>query len=155
MPMPIILDVKIKSGKVERVKLPVEIWQKNTEWSFKYNSTEEIESITLDPDHVFPDSNEANNVWTAGKGVIEKDLILDGYLGMYSNTQSPMKITFSEENGVLTAAIPNYPTFSVEPIGENLFESKMAGLKFQFNESQTGFDMIIGNTQKILFTKDK
>jgi hypothetical protein len=155
MPMPIILDVKIKSGKVERVKLPVEIWQKNTEWSFKYDSTEEIESITLDPDHVFPDSNEANNVWTAGKGVIEKDLILDGYLGMYSNTQSPMKITFSEENGVLTAAIPNYPTFSVEPIGENLFESKMAGLKFQFNESQTGFDMIIGNTQKILFTKDK
>jgi hypothetical protein len=33
--------------------LPVEIWQKNTEWSFKHDSTEEIESITLDPDHVF------------------------------------------------------------------------------------------------------
>jgi hypothetical protein len=46
---------------------------KNTEWSFKHDSTEEIESITLDPDHVFPDSNEANNVWTAAKGVIEKD----------------------------------------------------------------------------------
>jgi hypothetical protein len=25
-----------------------------------------------DPDHVFSDSNEANNVWTAAKGVIEK-----------------------------------------------------------------------------------
>jgi hypothetical protein len=32
---------------------------KNTEWSFKHDSIEEIESITLDPDHVFPDSNEA------------------------------------------------------------------------------------------------
>jgi hypothetical protein len=42
------------------------------QWSFKHDSTEEIESITLDPDHVFPDSNEANNVWTAAKGVIEK-----------------------------------------------------------------------------------
>jgi hypothetical protein len=155
MPMPLILDVKTKSGKVERVKLPVEIWQKNTEWSFKHNSTEEIESITLDPDHVFPDSNEANNVWTTAKGVIEKDLILDGYLGTYSDTQSPMKITFSEENSVLSAAIPNYPIFSVEPIGKDLFESKRAGLKFQFNDSQTGFDMIIGNTQKIPFTKDK
>jgi hypothetical protein len=41
-----LLDVKTKSGKVERVKLPVEIWQKNTEWSFKHDSTEEIESIT-------------------------------------------------------------------------------------------------------------
>jgi len=43
----------------------------------------------------------------------------------------------------------------VEPIGKDLFESKRAGLKFQFNESQTGFDMIIGETQKIPFTKDK
>jgi hypothetical protein len=68
----------MKTKKWEgRDKLPVEIWQKNTEWSFKHDSTEEIESITLDPDHVFPD-NEANNVWTAAKGVIEKDLILDG-----------------------------------------------------------------------------
>jgi hypothetical protein len=29
------------------------------------------------------DSNEANNVWTAAKGVIEKDLILDGYLNLF------------------------------------------------------------------------
>jgi hypothetical protein len=46
MPMPIVLDVNQKSGKVERINLPVEIWQKNTVWSFKHNSTEEIESIT-------------------------------------------------------------------------------------------------------------
>jgi hypothetical protein len=28
MPMPIVLDIKLKSGGVQRVKLPVEIWQK-------------------------------------------------------------------------------------------------------------------------------
>ncbi|TDE05493.1 M1 family metallopeptidase [Flavobacterium hiemivividum] len=155
MPMPIILDVKTKSGKVERIKLPVEIWQKNKEWSFKHNSTEEIESITLDPEHVFPDSNSENNVWTSDKGTVEKDLILDGYLGSYSNAQAPIKIAFSEKNGVLNVLITDYPSFSVEPIGKNLFESKRAGLKFQFNESQTGFEMIIGDTQKIPFTKDK
>jgi hypothetical protein len=38
MPMPIILDVKTKVGRL--VKLPVEIWQKNTVWSFKHDSTE-------------------------------------------------------------------------------------------------------------------
>ncbi|NGY37087.1 M1 family metallopeptidase [Flavobacterium sp. XN-5] len=155
MPMPIILDVKTKSGKVERIKLPVEIWQKNKEWSFKHNSTEEIESITLDPEHVFPDSNSENNVWTSDKGTVEKDLILDGYLGSYSNAQAPIKIVFSEKNGVLNVLITDYPSFSVEPIGKNLFESKRAGLKFQFNDSQTGFEMIIGDTQKIPFTKDK
>ena len=155
MPMPIILDIKTKSGKVDRVNLPVEIWQRNTSWSFKHNSTEEIESITLDPDHVFPDNNEGNNEWNSVSGVIEKDIILDDYLGTYSNTKAPIKITFTEKNGVLNALITNYPQFSVEPIGKDLFESKRAGLKFQFNDNKTGFDMIISDNQKIPFTKDK
>jgi hypothetical protein len=49
-----------------------------------------------------------------------------------------------EENSVLSAAIPNYPMFSVEPIGKDLSLKS----RIQFNESQTGFDMIAGNTQK-------
>jgi hypothetical protein len=65
--MPVVLDIKTKSGKVTRVKLPVEIWQKNKDWTFKYNSTEEIESVILDPDHVFPDCNESNNTWKSAK----------------------------------------------------------------------------------------
>ncbi|NRS88831.1 hypothetical protein HNQ02_001749 [Flavobacterium sp. 7E] len=155
MPMPVILDVKTKSGKIDRVQLPVEIWQRNTSWSFKHDSTEEIESITLDPEHVLPDNNEANNVWSSGTGVIEKDIILDGYLGTYSNTKAPIKITFSEKNSVLNVTITDYPEFSVEPVGKDLFESKRAGLKFQFNEDKNGFDMIISESQKIPFTKDK
>ena len=67
MAMPVIMDVKTKSGKVTRLKLPVEIWQKNVDWTFKHNSTEEIESIILDPDHVFPDCNEKNNTWKSAK----------------------------------------------------------------------------------------
>jgi hypothetical protein len=67
MAMPVVLDVKTKSGKVTRVKLPVEIWQRNVDWTFKHNSTEEIESVTLDPDHVFPDCNESNNSWKSAK----------------------------------------------------------------------------------------
>jgi len=67
MVMPVILDIKTKSGSVSRVKLPVEIWQKNKDWTFKYNSTEEIESVTIDLDHVFPDSNESNNTWKSAK----------------------------------------------------------------------------------------
>ncbi len=63
MAMPVILEVKFKSGKTDRIKLPVEIWERNTSWRFKYPSTEEIESVTYDPDHVFPDYNSDNNVW--------------------------------------------------------------------------------------------
>ncbi len=63
MAMPVILEVKTVSGKTDRVKLPVEIWERNSTWSFKYPSTEAIESVTYDPDNVFPDINANNNVW--------------------------------------------------------------------------------------------
>jgi hypothetical protein len=49
-------------------------------------------------------------------GVIEKDLILDGYLGTYSNAQSN-EITFFEENSVLVLRF-QLSYFSVEPIGK-------------------------------------
>jgi len=67
MVMPVILDIKTKSGKITRIKLPVEIWQKNKDWTFKHNSTEAIESVVVDPDHVFPDCNESNNTWRSTK----------------------------------------------------------------------------------------
>ncbi len=63
MAMPVILEIKTKSGKTSRIKLPVEIWERNTAWRFKYPSTEEIESVTYDPDKVLPDFNPDNNVW--------------------------------------------------------------------------------------------
>jgi hypothetical protein len=63
MAMPVILEVKTTGGKTDRIKLPVEIWERNATWTFKYPSTEEIESVTYDPDKVLPDYNSDNNVW--------------------------------------------------------------------------------------------
>jgi hypothetical protein len=67
MPMPVILEIKTKSGKVSRLKLPVEVWQRNKQWTFIYPSVEEILSVVLDPDKVLPDSNSENNSWTSAK----------------------------------------------------------------------------------------
>jgi aminopeptidase N len=63
MAMPVILEIKTKSGKTDRLKLPVEIWERNNSFVVKYPSTEEIESVTYDPDKVLPDYNPDNNVW--------------------------------------------------------------------------------------------
>ncbi|WP_281239468.1 M1 family metallopeptidase [Flavobacterium praedii] len=154
MAMPVVLDIKTKSGKVTRVKLPVEVWQRNVEWSFKVNTTEEILTVTLDPDHAFPDVNEKNNIWKSGTGVVEKDIILDGYLGKFSTKAAPLKIEFTEKNSVLYAEITDYPKFGLTPSGKDAFESKEAGVSFQFNEAKNGFDMLIGTDQKIPFTRD-
>jgi hypothetical protein len=63
MAMPVILEIKTVSGKVERLKLPVEIWERNNSFVVKYPSTEEIESATYDPDKSLPDYNPDNNIW--------------------------------------------------------------------------------------------
>jgi hypothetical protein len=63
MAMPVVLEIKTKSGAVDRVKLPVEIWERNVSWQFRYPSTEEIESVTYNPDKQLPDYNAANNTW--------------------------------------------------------------------------------------------
>lgn len=63
MAMPVILEIKTVSGKIDRIKLPVEIWERNNSWKFKYASTEAIESVTYDPDKVLPDFNPENNIW--------------------------------------------------------------------------------------------
>ncbi|MGY4539125.1 hypothetical protein ACVW0P_003553 [Mucilaginibacter sp. UYNi724] len=61
--MPGILEIKTVSGKIERLKLPVEIWERNSTFVVRYPSTEEIQSVTYDPDKVLPDYNPDNNVW--------------------------------------------------------------------------------------------
>jgi len=66
MAMPVILEIKTKSGKTTRVNYAAEIWERNSSWSFKFPSTEEIESVTYDPDNVLPDYNPDNNVWAKG-----------------------------------------------------------------------------------------
>ena len=66
MPMPVELELKTVSGKTSRIKLPVEVWERNTSWTFKAPVEEALESVVLDPDKALPDMNAANNSWKAG-----------------------------------------------------------------------------------------
>ncbi|HEY6142664.1 MAG TPA: M1 family metallopeptidase [Flavobacterium sp.] len=154
MAMPVILDVKTKDGKVSRVKLPVEIWQKNKNWTFKHNSTEEIENITIDPDHAFPDSNESNNTWTSATGIIEKDVDLRGYLGTFSNKDYIGTIVLTLKRGIVFAEITDYPKIIINYIGDNTFESKYAGLQFKFNENKKSFILVWSDGNKVEYTRE-
>ena len=55
---------------------------------------------------------------------------------------------------MLFAEITDYPKFGLTSIGKDKFESKEAGVTFQFNEAKNGFDMIISSDQKLPFTRD-
>jgi hypothetical protein len=154
MAMPVVLEIKTKSGDVTRVQLPVEIWQRNTSWAFKVASIEEIETITLDPDHVFPDINTANNVWSADKSELERAVILDDYLGKYVSKQIPIKINFTEENGNLvgTPEENQGPALSFESTGKGKFGIEKEGVEIQFNEANSEFILKM-HGKEFLFTK--
>lgn len=154
MAMPVVLEIKTKSGAVSRVKLPVEVWQRNSDWKFKLNTTEEIASITIDPDRAFPDVNPVNNVWEAGKSELEKEPVLDAYLGKFSSKQIPIKINFTNEDGSLvgTPEEGQGPSLSFESVGKDKFKSDAAGVELQFNEAKNEFIINMGG-QSFLFTR--
>jgi hypothetical protein len=61
MALPVTVEIKEESGKVARVNLPAEIWQRGSTWTFAYKSSSKITYAIIDPDHVLPDVNPENN----------------------------------------------------------------------------------------------
>ena len=65
MALPVTVKVTEQNGRTATVKLPVEIWQRGAEWTFKYPSTSPITSVILDPGFQLPDVYRSNNSWLA------------------------------------------------------------------------------------------
>lgn len=65
MILPVIVKLEESNGKKSTIKLPVEIWQRGSIWTFKYPSTSKINKVILDPENVLPDVNRKNNEWIA------------------------------------------------------------------------------------------
>lgn len=63
MAMPVELKITQRNGKSEIVKLPVNIWQRDSVWTFKYPSKQPLKSIVIDPNGELPDSDLSNNIW--------------------------------------------------------------------------------------------
>ena len=154
MVMPVVLEIKTKSGAVSRKSLPVEIWERNVDWTFKVDTNEELDSITIDPDNKLPDSNPENNVWTNEKNGITQVESLTPYLGKFSSQQLPIKITFTEEDESLVINSPGQPATALDSKGAGKFTLEQAGLLIQFNEAKDAIKLSVG-PQSFDFTRDK
>ena len=137
MAMPVQLEIRTKSGKTERVNLPFEIWQRNKSWTFKHDSIEAIESITLDPSHVFPDCNPANNTWISGKNTLDDDFVVTPYLGVFSSNQMRVKLTFSENDYQLMLQFTGQNPYPLEPMGKDKFGFAGTDMTFQFSPDKS------------------
>jgi len=154
MVMPVVLEIKTKSGATSRKSLPVEIWQRNNVWTFKIDTTEELDKITIDPDNSFPDYNDTNNIWTDAKNGIEKSESLSPYLGKYSSNKIPIKITITQEDESLVLNTAGQPSMALESKGTGKFTLDEAGLVIQFNDAKDSFTLKVSG-QSFDFSKDK
>ena len=142
MPMPVTLEITNISGKKTIHKLPVEIWKRNSKWTFKYNSNEPLKKIVVDPNYVLPDINSANNIWTP-EIASENAENLEGYIGEYKSASFPMSVSIIEENGDLVAIAEGQPKLNLSNEGNGKFTFDEAGLEIQFDSEKNGFEMNI------------
>lgn len=61
LPMPFTVEVKFKDGSKKRFYLPVETWLQYKQITYTLPTTQEAESVTIDPDAALPDLNRGNN----------------------------------------------------------------------------------------------
>ncbi len=84
MAMPVEIEVTFEDGTTHRKKLPVEIWMTGAEYVYHLeDSDKKIKKVEIDPDHLVPDVNLANNEYKnlepapEGQNV---DTVLSSYL---------------------------------------------------------------------------
>lgn len=63
MALPVVAKITEENGKVQTIKLPVEIWQHGAKWVFRCNSASKIKQVVLDPDNLIPDTDRSNNTY--------------------------------------------------------------------------------------------
>jgi hypothetical protein len=65
MVLPAVVEVTFQDGSSRRVTLPADSWIQSASVGIELDSTQPVSAVTVDPDHVLPDRDRANNVWKA------------------------------------------------------------------------------------------
>lgn len=63
IPMPVVFKVTFDDETTEMGTLPVEVWQRQSEWDYLVKSGKKIRSVEIDPQRLLPDVDGTNNTW--------------------------------------------------------------------------------------------
>jgi D-alanyl-D-alanine carboxypeptidase len=86
--------------------------------------------------------------------IVLKSEDLDKYLGIYSSTQLPLKITISKNNTTLMAQATGQDAFLLEAPAKDQFVFNQAGIELLFDTSKAEMTLNQGG-ETFLFTRDK
>jgi len=63
MAMPCTVEIVLKDGSKQNLALPVETWMQSAVHTIHLPTTQPLQSVTIDPVAMLPDSNRGNNSW--------------------------------------------------------------------------------------------
>ena len=153
LPMPTTVQVKFKDGTEQMVKLPIEVWKRNKEWTFKIDSNKEIDMVKLDPNSKIPDVDAKNNTWTSAQAKPMEKINIKDFTGTYGSKDLPLKITFTEKDNKLYAQATGQQAFPLEYTGDNTFTFEMAQISMIFSKDKKTITFNQGG-KEFKFTKE-
>ncbi len=65
MPMPVRATVTTADGTKQNIRLPVDVWRDGPTHTLELGTSQPLQRVALDPAGKLPDTNPANNTWTA------------------------------------------------------------------------------------------
>ncbi len=152
LPMPVNGEITFKDGSRQSFTLPVEVWKRNTQWTFELPTDKEITSVRLDPKGNYPDADLTNNTFRFTSASAEsEDLKL--YAGTFASTQLPMKITTTVQDGNLMAQASGQEAFPLQYEGDGKFVFEIADIQLVFDKDKKGFNLLQSG-QTFKFTKE-
>lgn len=155
LPMPNVMEITYKDGSKETHNIPVEIWKRNTEWTFQLPTTKEIKSVKLDPNGTLPDADIANNTFKLDNAAASEKVNLKDYEGTFSSEKIPnAKFVMKVDNDKLTGQLAGQQAFPLEYDGDGKFIFDLAGIEIQYAKDKKSFNLVQSG-QTITFTKEK
>lgn len=153
LPVPTTVQVTFKDGTQQTVKLPIEVWKRNTEWTFRLDSTKEIDQVKLDPASQIPDSDTKNNTWNSSDAKPAEKINVKDFTGTYGSKSLPMKITFTEKNNQLFAQATGQPEFPLEYTGNSTFTFDQAQISMKYSADKKTITFTQAG-REFIFTKE-
>ncbi len=78
--------------------------------------------------------------------------VLDKYVGVYSSTQVPLKLTITREGSMLLAQSTGQPAFPLEATAQDKFKIEPRGIVLEFDAAKNQMTFKRGG-QELVFTK--
>ena len=119
---------------------------------FKYDSTEELKKITIDPENNLADVEDSNNVWKTEGIEAPKPGKYAAYVGEYSSKAIPIKVSVYEDGDSLIMAA-NGEEMAVEDKGNGTFTEASQGMEIKFSDDKKSFKLSVQG-QNFDFTRE-